>query len=46
MRAARSSGLTGDVEAFVPQENGFLLKMTGSASSILENARRARSRAR
>lgn len=41
MRAARSGTLTGDVEAFVQQENGFLLKMNGSASSILENVGRA-----
>lgn len=41
MRATRSVGLTGDVEAFVPQENKFLLKMTGSASSILENLGKA-----
>lgn len=36
MRAARSGGLAGDVEAFAVQENKFLVKMTGSASSILE----------
>jgi hypothetical protein len=42
MRAARSAGLEGDVEAFVPQKtNKFILKMTGSASSILENLGKA-----
>ena len=41
MRAARSGALTGDVEAFIPQENKFILKMTGSASSILENLGKA-----
>lgn len=41
LRAARAAGLAGDVQAFVPQANGFLMTMTGSASSVLEQLGRA-----
>lgn len=41
VRASRSKGLAGDVQSFVAQDNAFLMKMTGSASSILENLGKA-----
>lgn len=41
LRASRSTGLGGDVQSFVAQDNAFLMKMTGSASSILENLGKA-----